>query len=102
MHWRAVERKTAPGYRGFAVEFGPEVTLEEDLARRDLTINAIAQAEDGSFIDPHGGRRDLQAKRTAPRFARVRRGSGPHAAAGALRRALLARWDLRSRPKPWR
>ena len=56
------ERKTAPGYRGFAVEFGPEVTLEEDLARRDLTINAIAQAEDGSFIDPHGGRRDLQAK----------------------------------------
>jgi tRNA nucleotidyltransferase (CCA-adding enzyme) len=56
------ERKTAPGYRGFAVEFGPEVTLEEDLARRDLTINAIAQADDGSFIDPHGGRRDLQAK----------------------------------------
>ena len=56
------ERKTAPGYRGFAVEFGPEVTLEEDLARRDLTINAIAQAENGSFIDPHGGRRDLQAK----------------------------------------
>jgi tRNA nucleotidyltransferase (CCA-adding enzyme) len=57
-----LERKTAPGYRGFAVEFGPEVTLEEDLARRDLTINAIAQAEDGSLIDPHGGQRDLNAR----------------------------------------
>jgi tRNA nucleotidyltransferase (CCA-adding enzyme) len=57
-----LERKVAPGYRGFAVEFGPEVTLEEDLARRDLTINAIAEAEDGSLLDPHGGRRDLQAR----------------------------------------
>jgi tRNA nucleotidyltransferase (CCA-adding enzyme) len=57
-----LERKTAPGYRGFAVEFGPEVTLEEDLARRDLTINAIAQAADGSLVDPYGGRRDLQAR----------------------------------------
>jgi tRNA nucleotidyltransferase (CCA-adding enzyme) len=57
-----LERKVAPGYRGFAVEFGPGVTLEEDLARRDLTINAIAQAEDGSLLDPYGGRRDLQAR----------------------------------------
>src|ERR1700759_462104 len=57
-----LERKTAPGYRGFAVEFGPQVTLEEDLARRDLTINAIAQASDGTLIDPHGGQRDLQAR----------------------------------------
>ena len=57
-----LERKTAPGYRGFAVEFGPEVTLEEDLARRDLTINAIAQAGDGSLVDPHGGQRDLKAR----------------------------------------
>jgi len=56
------ERKVSPGYRGFAVEFGPEVTLEEDLARRDLTINAIAQAADGSLLDPHGGRRDLDAR----------------------------------------
>src|SRR3984893_7353890 len=47
-----LERKVAPGYRGFVVEFGPEVTLEEDLARRDLTINAIAQAADGALIDP--------------------------------------------------
>jgi tRNA nucleotidyltransferase (CCA-adding enzyme) len=56
-----LERKVAPGYRGFAVEFGPEVTLEEDLARRDLTINAIAQSADGALIDPFGGRRDLEA-----------------------------------------
>jgi tRNA nucleotidyltransferase (CCA-adding enzyme) len=56
------ERKVSPGYRGFAVEFGPEVTLEEDLARRDLTINAIAKAEDGSLIDPYQGQRDLQAR----------------------------------------
>src|ERR1700730_14640473 len=54
-----LERKVAPGYRGFTVEFGPEVTLEEDLARRDLTINAIAQAEDGSLVDPFHGQRDL-------------------------------------------
>jgi tRNA nucleotidyltransferase (CCA-adding enzyme) len=57
-----LERKVSPGYRGFAVEFGPEVTLEEDLARRDLTINAIAQAEGGSLIDPYRGQNDLQAR----------------------------------------
>ena len=56
------ERKVAPGYRGFSVEFGPEVTLEEDLSRRDLTVNAIAQAADGTLIDPYGGRRDLEAR----------------------------------------
>jgi tRNA nucleotidyltransferase (CCA-adding enzyme) len=56
------ERKVSPGYRGFTVEFGPEVTLEEDLARRDLTINAIAQSDDGRLLDPHGGRRDLDAR----------------------------------------
>jgi tRNA nucleotidyltransferase (CCA-adding enzyme) len=56
------ERKVSPGYRGFTVEFGPEVTLEEDLGRRDLTINAIAQAADGTLFDPYGGRRDLQAR----------------------------------------
>src|SRR5476651_2105668 len=56
------ERKVAPGYRGFSVEFGPEVTLEEDLARRDLTINAIAQAADGRLVDPYGGRADLEAR----------------------------------------
>src|SRR5271157_5419523 len=57
-----LERKVSPGYRGFAVEFGPEVTLEEDLARRDLTSNAIAQSSDGSLLDPYRGRRDLEAR----------------------------------------
>jgi tRNA nucleotidyltransferase (CCA-adding enzyme) len=57
-----LERKVSPGYRGFVVEFGPEVTLEEDLARRDLTINAIAQASDGSLTDPYGGRADIQSR----------------------------------------
>jgi tRNA nucleotidyltransferase (CCA-adding enzyme) len=57
-----LERKVAPGYRGFTVEFGAQVTLEEDLARRDLTINAIAQAEDGSLIDPYGGKADLDSR----------------------------------------
>src|SRR3981189_3794357 len=56
-----LERKVSPGYRGFTVEFGPEVTLEEDLARRDLTINAIAESPDGTLLDPYGGRRDLEA-----------------------------------------
>ena len=56
------ERKTAPGYKGFVVHASPEVTLEEDLARRDLTINAMAQADDGSVVDPFGGQRDLQNK----------------------------------------
>ena len=53
------ERKTGPGYKGFTVHYAPGVTLEEDLARRDLTINAIAQAEDGRITDPFNGRRDL-------------------------------------------
>jgi tRNA nucleotidyltransferase (CCA-adding enzyme) len=56
------ERKTGPGYRGFEVYAAPDVTLEDDLARRDLTINAIAQDADGALIDPHGGQRDLQAR----------------------------------------
>jgi tRNA nucleotidyltransferase (CCA-adding enzyme) len=56
------ERKTAPGYRGFSVEFGPEVTLEEDLGRRDLTVNAMARGSDGTLVDPHGGKRDLDAR----------------------------------------
>jgi len=56
------ERKTGRGYHGFAFHAAPDVTLEQDLARRDLTINAIAQAEDGSLIDPFGGQQDLRRK----------------------------------------
>jgi tRNA nucleotidyltransferase (CCA-adding enzyme) len=56
------ERKIGPGYRGFSVEFGPEVTLEQDLARRDLTINAMARSPNGALIDPYGGKRDIEAR----------------------------------------
>ena len=56
------ERKSARGHRGFVVHASPEVTLEEDLLRRDFTINAIAQADDGTLVDPHGGARDLDAR----------------------------------------
>ncbi|TNC76016.1 multifunctional CCA tRNA nucleotidyl transferase/2'3'-cyclic phosphodiesterase/2'nucleotidase/phosphatase [Janthinobacterium lividum] len=56
------ERKTAPGYRGFVFHTAPDVTLEEDLVRRDLTINAIARAEDGTLTDPFGGIDDIQNK----------------------------------------
>jgi tRNA nucleotidyltransferase (CCA-adding enzyme) len=54
------EKKQGHGYHGFNVDFHPGVTLEEDLHRRDLTINAIAKDEDGKLIDPYGGQRDLQ------------------------------------------
>ena len=53
------ERKSGHGYTGFAVHCAPDVTLEEDLLRRDLTINAMAQDEDGIIIDPYGGQEDL-------------------------------------------
>lgn len=56
------ERKAGQGYTGFQVHATSQVTLEEDLLRRDLTINAIAQAPDGQLIDPHGGEQDIQAK----------------------------------------
>jgi tRNA nucleotidyltransferase (CCA-adding enzyme) len=66
------ERKSGPGYRGFEVHADASVTLEEDLARRDLTINAIAQGDDGSLIDPFDGQRDLRAgvlRHVSPAFA---------------------------------
>ncbi len=56
------ERKSGPGYRGFVVQASPDVTLAEDLARRDLTINAIARDGAGTLIDPHHGVRDIQAR----------------------------------------
>ena len=56
------ERKTAPGYHGFAFHAAPDVTLEQDLSRRDLTINAMAQDAAGRVIDPFGGQRDLAAR----------------------------------------
>jgi len=56
------ERKTGAGYHGFSFHAAPEVTLQQDLSRRDLTINAMAQDSDGRLIDPFGGQRDLAAK----------------------------------------
>ena len=66
------ERKTAPGYHGFAFHADPGVTLEQDLARRDLTINAMAKTADGRLVDPFHGQDDLRAKRlrhVSPAFA---------------------------------
>lgn len=57
------ERKSGRGYHGFQFHTAPDVTLQEDLARRDLTINAIAQDAEGRLIDPYGGQADLQARR---------------------------------------
>ncbi len=56
------ERKSGQGYTGFICDFSPSVTLEEDLYRRDLTINAIAQAKDGTLIDPYQGQEDIRAR----------------------------------------
>ncbi|MDR2689760.1 MAG: multifunctional CCA addition/repair protein [Azoarcus sp.] len=66
------ERKSGQGYTGFVCHAAPDVTLEEDLLRRDLTINAIAREADGSLIDPYGGLRDLEARvfrHVSPAFA---------------------------------
>ena len=66
------ERKTAPGYKGFAIHASPEVTLEQDLIRRDLTINAIAMTAQGQLIDPYGGQQDLENRifrHISPAFA---------------------------------
>jgi len=66
------ERKSAPGYRGFTIHADPSVTLEEDLLRRDLTINAMAQDEHGEVIDPYAGQQDLRDKvlrHVSPAFA---------------------------------
>jgi tRNA nucleotidyltransferase (CCA-adding enzyme) len=67
-----LERKVAPGYRGFVTVFSPDVTLEDDLRRRDLTINAMAETAGGEVIDPFGGQRDLAERRlrhVSPAFA---------------------------------
>ncbi|MGE0558058.1 MAG: multifunctional CCA tRNA nucleotidyl transferase/2'3'-cyclic phosphodiesterase/2'nucleotidase/phosphatase [Burkholderiales bacterium] len=66
------ERKTAPGYHGFTFHAAPDVTLEQDLQRRDLTINAMARDEDGGLIDPHHGAEDLGRgvlRHVSPAFA---------------------------------
>lgn len=81
------ERKSARGHRGFVVHASPEVTLEEDLVRRDFTINAIAQAPDGTLVDPYHGARDLQD--------RVLRHVGPAFVEDPLRVLRAARFMAR-------
>jgi len=81
------ERKTGPGYKGFDFHADPGVTLEEDLARRDLTINAIARADDGALIDPYGGVADLSA--------RVLRHVGPAFVEDPVRILRVARFAAR-------
>ena len=81
------ERKTAPGYHGFAFHAAPDVTLEEDLARRDLTINAMARDADGGIVDPFNGQRDLAA--------RALRHVGPAFAEDPVRILRLARFAAR-------
>jgi tRNA nucleotidyltransferase (CCA-adding enzyme) len=84
------ERKSARGHRGFVVDADPSVTLEDDLARRDFTINAIAQDEHGALVDPYGGARDLEA--------RVLRHVGPAFAEDPLRVLRAARFMARFAP----
>ena len=66
------ERKSGQGYGGFTFHASPDVTLEEDLIRRDLTINAMAEDDQGHITDPYGGQRDLEARllrHVSPAFA---------------------------------
>ncbi|RMD80097.1 MAG: multifunctional CCA addition/repair protein [Gammaproteobacteria bacterium] len=88
------ERKAGRGHRGFVVHSAPDVTLEEDLARRDLTINAMALAEDGSLVDPYGGRRDLER--------RLLRHVSPAFAEDPLRVLRVARFAARLAPLGFR
>lgn len=88
------ERKTAPGYHGFQFHCAPEVTLEQDLQRRDLTINAMAQAADGQLIDPYHGQRDLAA--------RVLRHVSPAFTEDPVRILRVARFSARYAPLGFR
>ena len=88
------ERKTGPGYTGFTFHASPEVTLEEDLARRDLTINAMAETEDGEIIDPYGGLQDLER--------RLLRHVSPAFVEDPVRILRVARFAARFRPLGFR
>ena len=88
------ERKQGHGYHGFAVDFHPGVTLEEDLARRDLTVNAMARDDQGRLIDPFGGARDLED--------RVLRHVSPAFREDPLRVLRVARFAARFAPLGFR
>ena len=88
------ERKSGRGYHGFTFHTGPEVTLEDDLSRRDLSVNAIAQDEHGRLIDPYGGRSDIGA--------RVLRHVSPAFAEDPVRILRVARFAARFAPLGFR
>lgn len=88
------ERKTGKGYGGFSCHAAPDVTLEEDLCRRDLTINAMAMDSSGQLIDPYGGQRDLDA--------RILRHVSPAFAEDPLRILRVARFSARFHPLGFR
>jgi tRNA nucleotidyltransferase (CCA-adding enzyme) len=88
------ERKSGRGYHGFVFDTDPSVTLEQDLARRDLTINAIAEDADGNLIDPYGGARDIEA--------RVLRHVSPAFAEDPVRVLRVARFAARFAPLGFR
>lgn len=88
------ERKSGPGYHGFTFYAAPDVTLEQDLRRRDLTINAMARAPDGTLIDPYEGQRDLKA--------RVLRHVSPAFSEDPLRVLRVARFASRFSPLGFR
>lgn len=81
------ERKSGHGYHGFTFHTAPDVTLEQDLGRRDLSINAMARGNDGQLVDPFGGKQDLQAK--------ILRHVGPAFAEDPVRILRLARFAAR-------
>lgn len=81
------ERKSGHGYHGFSFHAAPDVTLEQDLARRDLTINAMAKGDDGTLVDPFGGQQDLQGK--------ILRHVGPAFAEDPVRILRIARFAAR-------
>jgi len=109
------ERKTAVGYHGFEFHAAPDVTLEQDLARRDLTINAMAEDDAGNLIDPFGGRADLEARRLRHvteafaedpvRILRLARFAARFADAGFVvaedTMACASAWSMLARLTPW-
>jgi tRNA nucleotidyltransferase (CCA-adding enzyme) len=87
------EFKNGVGYHGFEVDASADVTLEEDLARRDLTVNAMARTEDGTLVDPYGGKKDLEDK--------VFRHVGPNFSEDPVRVLRVARFMARHAHEGW-
>ena len=86
------ERKTGPGYHGFAFSTSPDISIEDDLKRRDLTVNAMARDSDGKLVDPFGGAADLEARQLQTRLRRVSRGPGTHPSNGQVCGTICLPW----------